>query len=385
MLQKIIKEKGYTTVAIDWLGRWHKRGFDYYIGDCWSSKTKIQRKIKVLDRRWWYHRVISKLPNFLVKAVQMLYHEIKGYEVTKYAIKYLKQFKNKKFFMLIHYWDTHTPYTHNPKWSRRYRKYYEEELEKTPVNLILEKIKNEDYKKYLKKLIKGSNYVEEIIRRYDEAVAFADKQVGEIIKFLEENRLFENTLIIITSDHGESLGEHDIYFSHHGLYDDVIRVPLIIAHSDLPQNIRIKGLIQHCDLVPTILNLLGIQLSLPLDGISSLPLIFDDKQIRNKVYVMGGYEWENGKIAVRTHEYKYIFTPPERLICKLCGYKHGDVHELYNIKEDPLELKNIYKDKVDIAEESRTKMHQFLKTLVINKQKYIIVRKIKRALSKPQN
>ncbi len=375
-LQEILKEKGYVTVAIDWLGRWHKKGYDYYTGEYKSYSAK---PAKVLDKRWWYHHVISKLPGFLVKTVQILYREFKGYEVTNRAIDFLRTFKDKKFFMLIHYWSTHTPYTHYPKWSRKYRDYYRIEPWEVPIDAVLDKIKNEKYRDYLKRLVSGANRVGELVRRYDEAIAFTDKQVGEITKFLEENGLLEDTLVIVTSDHGESLVEHGIYFSHHGLYDEVIKVPLILSHPDLPKNIRIKGFIQHCDLVPTILDLLGIKLKLPLDGVSALPLIYDGKDIREEVYAMGGYEWENGKIAIRNHDYKYIYTPPEKLVCKLCGYKHGDVHELYNIKIDPLERENIYEKEPKVGLEMKMKIKRFLKTLTIRKYKYVMARKVKKA------
>ena len=73
-----------------------------------------------------------------------------------------------------------------------------------------------------------------IIAMYDASVRYVDSALKELVEGLEELGMLDDTLIVITSDHGESLTEHGVYFDHHGLYDVSIRVPLILYGADLP-------------------------------------------------------------------------------------------------------------------------------------------------------
>ena len=96
----------------------------------------------------------------------------------------------------------------------------------------------------------------DIIDRYDNAIAYDDYLIGKIIKTLKEENLFEDTIIVFFSDHGESIYEHEIYVDHHGLYDVSVHVPLIISAKQLPKNKKINSLVSLQDITPTILNYL---------------------------------------------------------------------------------------------------------------------------------
>src|SRR5207249_324544 len=75
---------------------------------------------------------------------------------------------------------------------------------------------------------------------------------------LEELGVAEDTIVVLTGDHGESLYEHECWFDHHGLYESNLHVPLIVrAPGQLPEAVRIPGYVTHYDLMPTILDLLG--------------------------------------------------------------------------------------------------------------------------------
>ena len=115
--------------------------------------------------------------------------------------------------------------------------------------------------------------------------------------------VFDETLLIITSDHGESLTEHSIFFDHHGLYDVTIRVPLILYSDALPKGRRFRAHVQHIDLTPTILNLLNIKTEIYFEGLNLLPLIFEDIEdepttLRDFVYVEESYTQR--KFTLRT-------------------------------------------------------------------------------------
>jgi arylsulfatase A-like enzyme len=104
------------------------------------------------------------------------------------------------------------------------------------------------------------------VSQYDGEIGYFDEHFGRLIAFLKEIRVYNNSLIIFTADHGEAMGEHDCYFAHgHGLTNDLIHVPLIIRYNDTVHGRR-KDCVQHLDIVPTILKLINIKGRLPYRG-----------------------------------------------------------------------------------------------------------------------
>jgi hypothetical protein len=86
--------------------------------------------------------------------------------------------------------------------------------------------------------------------------------------------LEEDTIVVFTSDHGETLYDHDCYFDHHGLYDPTLVVPFIVVWKNhLPKGLRITDTMQLKDITPTLLDMMGIDTGLPFDGRSLMPLI----------------------------------------------------------------------------------------------------------------
>jgi arylsulfatase A-like enzyme len=200
--------------------------------------------------------------------------------------------------------------------------------------------------------------------RYDASIAFVDHEIGKLIKSLYEWNLFDKTLVLITGDHGESLGEHGIFFDHHGLYDVSIRVPLIIEYSKLPKNKRVKGLVQHSDIAPTILDIIGVDIDrMNFNGKTLLPLINGKKEHLHSAIYAEEADTER-KIAIRTEDYKYIVGKSENeATCRYCGYLHGGMQELYDLNKDPKELQNIVDEKVDTSEDLRKQLRGWIRSL----------------------
>src|SRR5439155_1554266 len=111
-------------------------------------------------------------------------------------------------------------------------------------------------------------------RPYLGEVAFVDSQVGRLVNFLESRDLLRKTVVVVVGDHGESLGEHGE--STHGffVYEGVLHVPFVIlAPYDLMAGRRVTGVVRSVDVLPTVLDLLGIRLDEPIDGRSVVPLM----------------------------------------------------------------------------------------------------------------
>jgi arylsulfatase A-like enzyme len=168
---------------------------------------------------------------------------------------------------------------------------------------------------------------------YAEEVAYTDTQLGALLDGLSAAGALENAMVVVTSDHGESLGEHDIRFNHHGLYDDVLRVPLV-AWASSPgwaPGTRVARQVTVADIANTLLEFAGIPL---MANTESVPLLNHVRGVdvpARPVLLLGRTEasLKKGQLhGVRDHKgFKYI--------------QGTDTEELYDLTADPGELRNI--------------------------------------------
>lgn len=220
------------------------------------------------------------------------YHR-KSKDTTKDILKWLKKNKNLPFFLFAHYMDPHSP--HKPS--------------------------------------------------YDAQIKLIDKEVGKVIKKLKELSLYDNSLIIFTSDHGESLG--DPVADHasptgHGwfLYLEQIQVPLIIK---FPKNKYIKSvsqIIRNIDIMPTILEYIGAKFDKrQINGKSLLPAIE-----RNENLGLISYHSTGSTRVCPEGSESIIFSDKNAIFQYIQGQYSDRIRELYNITLDPDEQNNLYHD-----------------------------------------
>lgn len=386
-LSEILKSNGYITLALSWLERWHKEGFDYYAyyGGVWTTHIKrlVKNTLNKLPDRFQKHitrAIVARIPGTKILDAQSL---------TNHAIKVIKANLDKKkpFFFLIHYMDVHLPYNPPKDFEKAF---FEETPDNKKINDILKKIKNPEWKKFLKQSLGNAKTTDENIAKYNGAISYIDKNIGDLVEFLEKTGIEDNTIIIITSDHGESLTEHDIYFSHHGLYDETIHVPLIFYYPSCPKGKRVPSFVQHVDIVPTILDILNIKNNFCFDGETLIPLIKGEvKWIRPTVFAEESSTQR--KRAIRTNNFKYICTvsddrvvcdfdhngvPQEKGVCRYCGFVHGGIEELYDLKKDPEEVQNIINEKVEIAKAFKENLFDLIENLEYKREKNEIKQKI---------
>ena len=363
-LPEMLQDAGYKTYALDWLSKWHREGFDYYMGI--QEKNSIANKIldnlkKSLKR---LARGIEKYP-FIYNMLRSLYREKlfeNAKEVTDKAIQIIDRNKSrneKPFFLFIHYWDTHAPYQ-TYEWL--IDKFYseDEKIELTPDEM-LKKIGDINMKNTVKSLFGRRRNIYEILAKYESCIYFIDSNIGRLMKKLEKTKELNNTIIIITSDHGESLLQHEIFFDHHGLYDDAINIPLIIYDLRKDFKIRNNSLVQNIDLAPTIIDLLKLEVKDEFDGQSLVPLINKTKkEIHPYLFIEEAHT--ERKRAIRTMKYKYIqVADSKRSICEYCRRMHGDKEELYDLEKDPEEKENIIKKEPKVANSLKKKIIEITK------------------------
>jgi len=355
-IAEILKSDGYNTYALDWLSRWYRRGFDFYLGffdyidKAFESdgKKKAQPKKESKFRSFIKRTLIPQSVYALKKKREFLYNLEKNpyienaQKISERAVKIIEEQK-EPFFLFMHFWDTHSPYNPPEKYLEEKKGYFNNKED------IKEHIGNNRINKRIKNLFYDTKTINKIIAKYEGEVRFIDSQIKNVIEALEKNKLIDDTIIIITGDHGESFIEHGILFDHHGLYDQSTHVPLIFHCPKRFKPSQIDSLVQHVDLLPTIVDILKIKDEFNFDGKSLIPLIKNKKdKIRDFIFTEEAYI-EN-KRAIRTKNYKYITTlSDERKKCKFCQVIHGENEELYDLKKDPLEVNNLINEEQDIA------------------------------------
>jgi len=294
-LPSYLKTKGYETMAIDWIGLWFTKGFDFYEEG-------------------------EKPPSALFSS---------AHDMTNLAISKIKQ-TNKPFFLFMHFWDTHFPFPNTE---------YTGEGNESDMESTLNEIKSESQKEYLKKRMPkaGLYTIQDMVNKYDLSIKNVDKEIGRIYDFLKEQNLLENTMLIILGDHGENLTEHGIHFSSSGLYEETVHVPLIMHIPEFEKK-EINELVGNIDITPTILEYLGLETEEKLDGKSLFPLLKNNQSIREELILTDGL-CEDIK-AVRTKNRKLIVA--KNNFCNLCKAGHHKEIEEYDLEKDPGEKVNIY-------------------------------------------
>jgi arylsulfatase len=160
-------------------------------------------------------------------------------------------------------------------------------------------------------------------------ISLNDKHLGRILTALDELGLAQNTIVVCCADHGEMLGDHGLLFKGGYFYDEVVRVPCLVrAPGKLPAGKRIKGLAEGIDLMPTLLELLGVAIPQAVQGRSLVPLV-EGRETRPKRSVHA--EFPTAKM-IRTEDWKLVH------------YVRAPYGELYDLKNDPHELHNLYDD-----------------------------------------
>lgn len=182
-----------------------------------------------------------------------------------------------------------------------------------------------------------------ITAAYYGMITLIDKQVGRLINFLKEKGIFENTVVIFMSDHGELLGDHGMYLKGPFFYECSIRVPLIISYPEkFKKGIVSKGLVELVDIVPTLYDIIGLEKSECIQGKSFFDICTGEKDPdfhKESVYS----EYYNSHVL---YDGKKIYATMYRdENYKIVVYHGEDEGELYDLKNDPFEFENLWNKK----------------------------------------
>lgn len=257
------------------------------------------------------------------------------YDTMPRTIKWLNENKDKNFFLFLHSYDVHPPYKHRKgeNFSKGYKGIFE------GLQLDYDMLKRIDGDKFYsdgRQISLEQKDIDYIVSSYDDCIKYLDGFIGILMEELKHLNLYEKTIIVLCSEHGEELGERRTFnrFGNQNLYQEVIRIPLIIKYPSLQlKGRRINSLVQIVDIMPTVLDLLKIPAGHDLQGSSLASLIKNDTNEIIHKYAFS--EASRHKWAILRHDgWKLL-------------YSYG-VSELYNINADPLERNNLARQNLDV-------------------------------------
>jgi arylsulfatase A-like enzyme len=190
-----------------------------------------------------------------------------------------------------------------------------------------------------------------IKQRYLGLVTLVDQSIGAILECLERCGLSDDTIVVHTSDHGDSLGAHHL-FGKEVMFEEATRVPYLVRLPDQQRGTTIPSPVSHIDFVPTLLDLLGQPKHSQCAGKSLLPLIRGEGIPFESIFI----EWapNRTKIKKRTslaprRAIKRAVEESTRTVVSADGWKlclrDKDLNELYKLTDDPLETRNLYSDR----------------------------------------
>jgi arylsulfatase A-like enzyme len=172
--------------------------------------------------------------------------------------------------------------------------------------------------------------------RYEGGIAYVDRQIGRLLEALTRRHLVSNTVVIVAGDHGEALGEHGEQAHGIFLYQSTLHVPLIVCAPGMAPR-RVAGTTSLVDVFPTVLQLLGVGVRTPLDGVSLLPALSHGRAPGHVAYAESMYAAHFGRGAlrmVRDSRFKYI---------------DASTPELYDLERDPDEQQNLAHERLATA------------------------------------
>lgn len=272
--------------------------------------------------------------------------------IRKRAMEWMGRHRGRRFFCFIQCYDIHSPYDPPPPYDTmfregdyagsfrpdnatlvRYDKYYQGLADDVPAPLTEADL---DY----------------AVSLYDGGIRYTDNQIGILLDEMRGAGIYDNTLIVITSDHGEEFLEHERLL-HSVLYYTVVHVPLLLKPpASAPWAGPARGLadettVELIDIAPTILDGMGVRASVPMSGRSLLPLALHGRR-EGEATAFSEYLRGGGLLAITTPDYRYVAT------------RDGALSELYRTPEDLREAQDRRTEEPEVAGELRSRLLDWL-------------------------
>ena len=359
-LAEILQSNGYQTAGFSsnaWIGHdtGLARGFDSFF-ETWkpisnppiSKLARIKKKIKGSKALY---------PVRLIKR-KFFTNTSKSDKSAKHINTMVKNWlanssKENPFFIFVNYSEAHLEYKAPEPFKTMFLPTQFQKRIKS-VNqdnraFFAGKIKMEDEDFYILRFL------------YDGAIAYLDYRVGGLVDYLKVNNLLDDTILIITSDHGENIGEHNLMDHQFCLYDTLLHIPLVIRFpKEFPPGLRITKQVQNIDILPTLLDIINVNSDMEMEGNNLLSDNFRDftyAEYAKPVLVIENLrsKYPDVDFSKYNHELKMIRTDSMKLI-----YSPTKDCELYDIKNDSEELHDLTQNYPGKVEELKQMLFDWL-------------------------
>ncbi len=310
-LAEVLGAEGYNTTCVGFSGNQASRGFQKY-----------------LDFSGWGAWEEGRSP--------------KAENLNEVALPELQRLAGEEepFFLFLRHMDPHSPYLPPAPFEQMFYHGDYSDPENHSLDPVLSFKPFRDY--FASWFPPGCTDKDYLIAQYDGAVAYMDACIAVLLQAVQSLGIAEDTLLVFDADHGETLYDHDCWFDHHGMYECTLRIPLFFVYpGKVPAGKRFSDIVQMKDIMPTLLDLMGIKTKLPFDGRSLRPLLQGKRRVQEPEMYITECTW------MRKHGWR---TPEWKLMQAL----EPDFHfkpeiELYNLLTDPEENHNLAQKEPEVV------------------------------------
>jgi arylsulfatase A-like enzyme len=339
-IPQMLKTADFDTAAFSAMGNvsstlGFNKGFDVFF-DLFREDTLIEKRSTSTTAK-------EKIPGDEKVALPL------AEDINDYLIPYLENRIDRDLFIFVWGIDTHEPYS-PPEDFKNYSANNKIDGRRETIERV--------------KKSRDKSEIDQLINLYDDEIFYTDYQIGKLIKKFKELDIYDETLFIFTSDHGESFNDNNRGdFGHGGFpYDEVINVPLIIKMPGNKYcNTTTDELVQLIDLYPTISAILGKNIK-DCQGKNIMPVLEKGKSINQRVFSETQIYKTTGKYySLRTKEWKYFYIiPPRFSLTSLRAHPKyfmniylREKENLFHLKDDPGEINNLKGTKKDILNDMK--------------------------------
>ena len=340
-LAALLRESGYQTAAFHsnpFLAKFfhYDNGFDVFEDDLGILNNLQRRRVRLrLARKG---KGFSKLRNQLGAILNIVLYslgkqrDVTAESLTKRAVSWLNTCTGS-FFLWPHYMDAHNPYLPPMKYVRRFCK-------RRVSRYRMIKLHSKQIKTFRNAEIRKADWlspaeIDTLAQLYDANIRYVDDNIGRFIDSLGSR--LEETLVIVTADHGEAFGEHNWLGHGSTLYEELLRVPLIMVGPGIKAGTVVKETVELIDLAPTVAELVGIGSVEGFRGKSLLSVMKgNQKTSEGTISTIVIPEFRQRLISYRKPEWKYIRTE------SLDDTNTVLMEELYDLSTDSQERHNLH-------------------------------------------
>lgn len=274
--------------------------------------------------------------------------------IADLGIEFISQNKDDDFFLYTQFWDPHTPYNRNEEEIERFRG---TPLPPYPTEDQLQSHQEWNAWRSASQMgIHKRDDLEELLAHYDAEIRYMDSHLGRILDHLKENGLYEDSLIVVTADHGEEFGEHGVYREHWSTYEGTQRVPLIIKP---PESVQVStgtrsDLVTNVDIAPTLVDYADLEIPGGWQGKSLRPLI-EEENTEWRDSIVFDHGLYTAQRSIRSGRWKLTRTYHpgmwESVLPRL---------QLYNLDNDPWEQNDVAENNPDVVTKLEQTMSQWV-------------------------